>query len=84
MYDYSYNPMPTYGSPYMDRLRQMDQPKPYDSVVKVTGLDGARAYPMPPNSRAALFDANESIMYIKSTDAGGFPTLEMYDFSRHE
>ena len=69
------------GNPY---LRNMAQPQtPCDAVIRVTGLEGARAYAnqMTPNSRAVLFDGNEDIMYIISTDGAGFPTTRMFDFS---
>ena len=50
------------------------------NLVSVTGIDGARAYQMPPSSRMVLFDSNSDTMYLKSTDAGGFPTLKVFDF----
>lgn len=35
-----------------------------NNLIRVTGLEGARAYQMQPNSTAALFDANEDLMYV--------------------
>lgn len=35
---------------------------------------------MAPNSVAALFDADRDVMYIKRTDAGGYPTIAAYEF----
>lgn len=49
-------------------------------LTRVTGLDGAKAYQMPPNSTAALFDNNEDILYIKMTDGAGFPTVRVFRF----
>lgn len=37
-------------------------------LTRVTGLEGAKAYQMPPNSTVALFDNNDDLMYIKTTD----------------
>ena len=51
-----------------------------NNLIRVTGLEGARAYQMQPNSTAALFDANEDLMYIKSTDGAGFPTIRTFRF----
>lgn len=45
----------TYGQP----CPQYQEPR--QQLVKVTGMEGARAYQMPPNSVAPLFDANEGI-----------------------
>lgn len=52
-----------------------------DLVVPVEGIEGAKAYPLGPNCRAPLFDSKENILYIKSTDANGFPTVKAYDFT---
>lgn len=43
----------------------------YTDLLAVNGDDGARQYSMRPNSRLALFDVNDDIMYIKQTDGGG-------------
>jgi hypothetical protein len=50
-------------------------------LIQVTGLEGAKAYPMAPNSVTALFDADRDVMYIKRTDAGGYPTIAAYTFA---
>ncbi len=56
-------------------------PQPFDGIISVSGLDGANAYQMPPNSRAALFDKNEDVVYIKTTDGAGFPTMVPYNLT---
>ena len=52
-----------------------------DMVVPTHGLEGAKAYPMGPNCRAPLFDDQDDVFYIKSTDANGFPTVRKYRFT---
>ena len=52
-----------------------------DLVVPVKGLEGAKAYPQGPNCRTPLFDDSEDILYIKVTDANGFPSIKMYDLT---
>lgn len=49
-------------------------------LIKVNGIDGARAYQMPPNSTTALFDGNNDLMYIKTTDGAGFGTVRTFRF----
>ena len=81
--DYNYNPN-SYMNPYPLTYQ------PYRGVTssqvsgpqldKVNGIDSARAFPMKPNSTIALFDANEDIMYIKSTDANNFATIRRFRF----
>lgn len=53
-------------------------------LIRVTGFEGARAYQMPPNSNAALFDSNEDIFYVKTTDGAGFPTIRAFRFTPME
>lgn len=49
-----------------------------DQLRSVNGIEGAKQFPMAPNSRIALFDANEDIVYIKATDAGGYPSVRSF------
>lgn len=51
-----------------------------DLVVPVSGFEGAKSYPLGPSCRAPLFDDAEDILYIKSTDANGFPSIKAYKF----
>lgn len=51
-----------------------------DSLIKVTGVEGAKNYNIPPQSRIALFDANSDIFYVKTTDSAGIPTYKVYEF----
>ena len=53
-------------------------------LVKVSGIDGAKAYQMPANSSVALFHESEDIMYVKTTDGAGFPTIRTFRFQPME
>ena len=72
-----YNPYPTAYNQTNGYGQQNGyyQQNPRDGIIRVTGMEGARAYQMPPNSREALFDDTDDIVFIKVTDGGGFPTL---------
>lgn len=76
MYGSSYGISPAYGYGY-----QTAQPT---QLTRVTGLEGAKAYQMSANSVAALFDAAEDVMYIKSTDGAGFPTIRIFEFTERK
>ena len=52
-----------------------------DLVVPTHGLEGAKAYPLGVNCRVPLFDDEDDVFYIKSTDANGFPTVKKYRFT---
>ena len=69
----------------MDRLAQMQPPpQPRDGLIRVTGMEGARAYQMPPNSAVALFDGGQDVFYVKTTDGAGFTTIRAYSFQPME
>lgn len=76
-------------NPYMNYLNTINNSNNIGSnynmqpttLTRVTGLEGAKAYQMPANSTVALFDNNEDVMYIKTTDGAGFPTIRAFSFS---
>ena len=74
---------PGYPQPFGGMFRhQYQQPQQaQESIIRVTGLEGAKSYPMAPDSRVALFDDSRDVFYVKTTDAGGYPTLAAYTFS---
>lgn len=49
------------------------QRPPEDLIVRVTGMEGAKAYQLAANSRAPLFDDTAEIVIIKATDSVGHP-----------
>lgn len=68
-------PYPNYYQPYQPTNYQFQQP--IHGFIYVAGIEGAKAYQMPPNSEMPLFDStNDGIMYIKTTDAAGYPTIK--------
>lgn len=69
-------PAQTYYSPMAPIPQQQTAPE----LIQVTGLEGAKAYPLAPNTEVALFDGNRDVFYLKRTDAGGYPTIEAYEF----
>ena len=89
------NQQPLYGNPYPLGYQQPQAParnyytpmatipqqQTAPGLIQVTGLEGAKAYPLAPNSTAALFDGERDIFYIKRTDAGGYPSLQAYQFA---
>lgn len=72
------------SQPLQNFQQPLQQPVQPTGLTKVTGIEGAKAYQMPPNSVTALFDSGEDIFYVKSTDAGGFGTITAYKFTAME
>ncbi len=61
--------------------QQISMQNEAQNLIRVNGIDGAKAYQMMPNSTVALFDANNDLMYIKSTDGAGFPAIRTFSFT---
>ena len=79
----NYNMMGLNGfNNYNQFPQQLNQPQmTTQNLIRVNGIDGAKAYQMPANSTVALFDNNEDIMYIKTTDGAGFPAIRTFAFN---
>ena len=74
--------MPYQTQPYQPTMPTgYAQQTPVHGFVYVNGIEGAKAYQMPPNSEMPLFDAGGDVMYIKTTDGAGFPTIKVCDVS---
>lgn len=73
---------PNYNQFFPNPVQQMPQMSFMpQAIVKVTGMDGARAYMVAPNSSVALFDDARDVFYLKTTDAGGYPTIRTFEFT---
>lgn len=53
-------------------------------VVRVSGRNGAEAYQMAPNSSALLLDDSSPIVWLKTTDGAGYPTLTPYSITPYK
>ena len=72
-------PQNQYYNRQMNNQQIFPQEQP-QNLIRVNGIDGAKAYQMNANSTVALFDSNEDIVYIKNTDGAGFPSIRMFKF----
>lgn len=61
--------------------QQIFQQEQTQNLIRVNGIEGAKTYQMSANSTVALFDSNEDIMYIKTTDGAGFPSIRTFNFA---
>ena len=78
MNPYGYNPnliqRPMVPNPPTVNVGQSRQ------LEKVNGIESVKQYPMSPNSMVALFDMNDDIFYVKTTDASNYPTIRIFRF----
>ena len=68
-----------YYNPQMNNQQIFPQEQT-QNLIRVNGIEGAKTYQMSANSTVALFDSNEDIMYIKTTDGAGFPSIRTFNF----
>ena len=54
---------------------------PRYEVTRVNGKNGAEAFQMAPNSQVLLLDETAPVVWLKTTDGAGYPTLMPYDIS---
>lgn len=70
-----------YNMPYSGQNTAYNQNLPQgQQLIRVNGLEGAKAYQMGANSTVALFDSNNDIMYVKNTDGAGFGSIRAFKF----
>lgn len=82
---YGVNNFNPYQNPISSNTNNfIQQQPPQNNLIRVTGIDGAKAYQMSPNSSVALFDSDSDIMYVKTTDGAGFPTIRTFKFEAIE
>ena len=55
-----------------------------NSIIWVSGEAGARGYPIAPNTTVQLWDSDENVIYIKSADASGMPSMKILDYTIRE
>lgn len=55
--------------------------QPVTGLIQVVGIEGARNYQTAPNTTVPLFDSNEDVFYLKTTDGAGIPSVRVFDFA---
>ena len=86
-----YNPNNPYGYPYINGMpaeRQNNYNNPNNTGFQnplqlkqyafVNGIEGAKAYPLLPNQMMLLMDADNPVLYKKTSDNLGKSTLEYF------
>jgi len=51
------------------------------SIVQIQGETAAKSYLVAPNSTVQLWDTDAGVIYIKSADASGMPSMKVLDFT---
>lgn len=89
-----FNPMQTPTMPNMaENQNQFAQPfqqppmqptqmsVPNNDMIFVLGQNEAESYPVAPNATVTMWDKNQKTFYIKTANAQGIPSMQIYDFT---
>ena len=57
------------------------QTQPTNDMLFVLNENEASAYPVAPNNSVVLWDKNNKTFYIKTANAQGIPSMQIYDFT---
>ena len=51
-----------------------------NSIIWVQGEAGAKSYLVAPNTTVQLWDSEDQVIYLKSADASGMPSMKILDY----
>lgn len=76
-----------FAQPYQQPMQtnpapmQMQTQPTNDTMLFVLNENEASAYPVAPNNSVVLWDKNNKTFYIKTANAQGIPSMQIYDFT---
>lgn len=50
-------------------------------LIWVQGIEGAKSYLVAPNTTIQLWDSEKQVIYLKSADASGMPSMKILDYT---
>lgn len=77
---YQNYPMQNNAYPQMNTQQQQIQ----NGIIWVQGEAAAKSYPVAPNSSVALWDSEANVIYIKSADGSGMPSMKIVDYTMRD
>lgn len=60
---------------------QMSSPQQSSGIIWVQGEAGAKSYLVAPNTTVQLWDSESQVIYLKSADASGMPSMKIIDYT---
>lgn len=79
-YPQQYNPMPQAQPAPAPQVTQQNN----NSIIWVQGEAGAKSYLVAPNTTVQLWDSENQVIYLKSADASGMPSMKILDYKIRE
>lgn len=74
---------PLIQQPVMQPFNQQ-VPQQDSSLIWVQGEAGAKSFLLAPNKTVSLWDSESPVIYLKSTDASGMPSMKVLDYKIRE
>lgn len=62
----------------------VQQPQINNGIIWVQGEAAAKSYPIAPNSSVPLWDSEANVIYIKSADMSGMPSIKVLDYTMRD
>lgn len=76
----AYNSIPAYPY-YVPQYQYQAQQTQNNSIIWVQGEAGAKSYLVAPNTTVQLWDSETQVIYLKSADASGMPSMKILDYT---
>ena len=73
-----------FAQPYQAPMQTQPMPNPTqvpnNDMIFVLGQNEAESFPVAPNATVTMWDKNQKTFYIKTANAQGIPSMQIYDF----
>lgn len=73
---------PQYQAPQIQNVQQVQNQN--SGIIWVQGEAGAKSYLVAPNTTVQLWDSENQVIYLKSADASGMPSMRILDYKIRE
>lgn len=77
-----YQNYPMQNNAYQQMNTQQQQIQ--SGIIWVQGEAAAKSYPVAPNTSVALWDSEANVIYIKSADGSGMPSMKIVDYTMRD
>ena len=85
----NYQPYQMYQPQYIPQMQQQvptqqvstQAPQTMNNLIWVQGEAGAKSYLVAPNNTVQLWDSERQVIYLKSADASGMPSMKILDYT---
>lgn len=69
---------------YPQQAQMQPQQQNSNSIIWVQGEAGAKSYLVAPNNTVQLWDSENNVIYLKSADSSGMPSIKVLDYTIRE